>query len=303
MRDRVLFVDDEASILDGFRRSLHDQFSVSTAIGGEEGLADIRVNGPFAVVVSDMRMPGMDGAQFLAHVRERAPDSVRILLTGYADLNTAIDAVNRGSIFRFLTKPCPRPILVDAIRKGLEQHHATLAEKELLKKASMIERLKSEWDNTDIYQSSGVKVAGDLPGPAEARSALQASLGANSQVYVVLLKITLLRTVEERYGEKAADAYLKKRVQFLTQALRPDDRFFFWSRDVLMALVERKVGPVALRMEISRLMLDNNQEIVDLDGRKVMIATSMAFDLFPLARFSTLDDLLLAFDAKLIGRL
>lgn len=97
---------------------------MNTAVGGYQGLANLQPNGPYAVVISDMRMPQMDGVEFLAQVRQRAPDSVRMLLTGHADLYAAIDAVNRGNIFRFLTKPCKKGDLVDAIQSGLAQYRA-----------------------------------------------------------------------------------------------------------------------------------------------------------------------------------
>ncbi len=88
--------------------------------------------GPFAVVVSDLKMPGMSGIEFLAQVRTREPDTVRILLTGNAELHTAIDAINEGQIFRFLTKPCSPETLAEALKAGLVQHHLITAERELL---------------------------------------------------------------------------------------------------------------------------------------------------------------------------
>lgn len=86
------------------------------------GLAAIAASGPFAVVVSDMRMPQMDGARFLAQVREIAPDTVRMALTGQTDIDTAMAAVNEGRIFRFMTKPCSRENLQKAVESGLAQH-------------------------------------------------------------------------------------------------------------------------------------------------------------------------------------
>jgi len=135
--DKILFVDDEPSVLSGYQRLLHREFDVSIASGGEQGLASIRTDGPFAVVISDMRMPGMNGAQFLSQVRDQAPDTVRMLLTGYADLNSAMDAVNQGNIFRFLTKPCEKEILAKAIDTGLEQYRLVRMEKDLLEKTVM----------------------------------------------------------------------------------------------------------------------------------------------------------------------
>ncbi|MEW5976220.1 MAG: HD domain-containing phosphohydrolase [Acidobacteriota bacterium] len=133
-QENILCVDDEPNILEAYQRALRKQFGIETATGGLEGLSLLAEKGPFAVVVSDMRMPGMDGVQFLARVREQAPDTVRIMLTGNADLQTAIEAVNEGHIFRFLTKPCPPELLARALTAGVQQYHLIRAERELLEK-------------------------------------------------------------------------------------------------------------------------------------------------------------------------
>jgi len=132
VNDKVLFVDDDPYILDAFRRQFRKQFKVSAAPGGMEGLDLIQQSGPFAVVVADMRMPGMDGIQFLTEVRKQVPDTVRLMLTGNADQQTAMDAVNEGNVFRFLTKPCSEIVLANALEAGVEQYRLITAEKELL---------------------------------------------------------------------------------------------------------------------------------------------------------------------------
>ena len=129
---RVLFVDDEPNVLDGARRQFRKDYAVHTATGGPEGLAVLATHGPFAVVVSDMRMPGMNGAEFLAEVRAVAPDSVRMILSGQADLDSAIAAVNDGHIFRFLTKPCTAAALKSAVDAGIAQYRLVCAERDLL---------------------------------------------------------------------------------------------------------------------------------------------------------------------------
>ena len=134
MPERVLFIDDEPNILMSFRRQLHGLFDVSTAENGQAGL-DMIVDGePFAVVVADMNMPGIDGIHLLRQVKKIAPDTVRMMLTGQADMETAIEAVNEGSIFRFLTKPCPKHVLIKSLQSGVEQYRLITAEKELLEK-------------------------------------------------------------------------------------------------------------------------------------------------------------------------
>ena len=301
--EKVLFVDDEPAILDGYQRLLRNQFHVSAALGGEQGLTLIQSAGPFAVVISDMRMPGMNGAQFLAHVRERAPNTVRMLLTGHADLDVAIESVNEGKIFQFLTKPCEREVLVKAIRSGLEKYRAAAAEKELIRKAELISRSQSDWDSDDVYHRDEFDGRTGLPGPSKARGCLEPLLGADSQGYAILLKLTLFPMIEERYGEAAAIDYLKSAVRFLKQALRPEDRLFHWSRDVLMAVARRQVSPAAMRMEFSRLMSNTQQHIVEANGKRVMVALSLTFDLLPVARFASLDQMLAAFDAKLTAKL
>lgn len=134
MPAKILFVDDDPNILAAFERQLRKDFSVHTALGGEEGLRAISAHNPFAVIVSDLRMPGMDGIQFLSRVRQTAADSVRIMLTGNADLSTAIDAVNQGNVFRFLTKPCEQQVLFNALSDGVRQYKLITAERELLEK-------------------------------------------------------------------------------------------------------------------------------------------------------------------------
>ena len=132
MNDIVLLVDDDDHVLSGYRRGLRGQFRIETASGPAAGLKMIISAGPFAVVVSDLRMPGMDGIRFLSRVRERAPETTRIMLTGKADLQAAIDTVNEGHVFRFLTKPCPVESLAKALEAGLEQYRLRRAERELL---------------------------------------------------------------------------------------------------------------------------------------------------------------------------
>jgi len=132
--EKILCVDDEANILFAYRRQLRKMFRIDTALGGEEGLKAIQANGPYAVVISDLKMPGMDGIQFLSAVRERSPDSVRMMITGFADLEVAMAAVNEGNIFRFLTKPVDNDQLVRAIEAAIEQYRLVVAERELLEK-------------------------------------------------------------------------------------------------------------------------------------------------------------------------
>jgi len=134
MTHKILLVDDEQNILDGLKRILRKEFSIEVACGGEIALKMMETAGPFAVVVSDMRMPGMNGVQLLKIIRERAPDVVRLMLTGNSEIQTAISAVNEGSVFRFLAKPCSEEVLKGALTAALAQYDLITAEKEILEK-------------------------------------------------------------------------------------------------------------------------------------------------------------------------
>jgi len=128
----VLCVDDEPRVTEALAMNLRRHFRVSTAPNGLAGLAIVDSDDPPIVVVSDMCMPEMDGAVFLSQVRERAPDTVRILLTGQGDIDSAVAAVNHGQVFRFLTKPCKTETLAAAVRAAADQHLLITTERVLL---------------------------------------------------------------------------------------------------------------------------------------------------------------------------
>ena len=132
MDERILFADDDPNILEAYQRKLQHVLHVRTAHGPHLGLREIQENGPFAVVVADMNMPLMIGVEFLKKVREIAPDTVRMMLTGNPDIKTAMDAVNEASVFRFLTKPCPSRLTPESLLAGIKQYRLITAEKEVL---------------------------------------------------------------------------------------------------------------------------------------------------------------------------
>jgi predicted signal transduction protein with EAL and GGDEF domain len=132
---QILCVDDESKILEGIARTLRRHFQVTTALGSDSALQLLQSGQRFAVVVSDLQMPKMDGIEFLRWVAANAPDTSGILLTGNANLTAAIAAVNAGYVFRFLTKPCPGPQLIEAIHEGVARHDAKRSERLLLSQA------------------------------------------------------------------------------------------------------------------------------------------------------------------------
>lgn len=132
-KPRILMVDDEANILSGYRRLLSARYEVTTAEGGKAGLEAMRAKPGFQVIVSDMRMPEMDGVQFCVAAHQTDPAAVVMMLTGNADQDTAVRAVNEGAVFRFLNKPCPPETLEKALQDALKQHEVMAAERAVLR--------------------------------------------------------------------------------------------------------------------------------------------------------------------------
>ena len=202
MNTKILFVDDEPNVLEAFSRSLRKDFDVSVAQSGEEGLNLLKTEGPFAVVLSDMRMPGMDGIQFLRRAQEIAPDMVRMMLTGNADQQTAVNAVNEGNIFRFLTKPCPPEMLVGTLTAGLEQYRLITAEKTLLeetlnKSIEVLVDILAIVNPTAFSRSTRIKkMARDLAESLGAENAWEIELaGMLSQIGCVTVPEEILQKI------------------------------------------------------------------------------------------------------------
>ena len=137
MNDKILLVDDDAMILSGLKRQLRNQFNIETALNGEEALKMVGENGPYAVVISDFHMPGINGIELLSRLKENDPDTVRMMLTGSDDMPIAIEAVNKGKIFQFHPKPCPANILSESIKAGIEEYRKITANNSQLDKVKI----------------------------------------------------------------------------------------------------------------------------------------------------------------------
>ena len=142
---------------------LESEFDIATAASGEEGLVLLRTHGPFAVVISDMQMTGMDGAQFLKRVRHVAPSTITLLLMGHLDLHGAASAVNEGCVFRLLIKPCDKSTLTEAITKALDSYRDRKEERvriELPVSVRRVDRGANLLARTVDISNSGARIAG-----------------------------------------------------------------------------------------------------------------------------------------------
>ena len=132
--NKILLVDDDTKLLAGVIRLLGDQFNFESTETGETALEKIRNEGPFAAILCDMRMPGVDGIEVLHRVSEIAPDTVRMMLTGNADQATAAEAINQGHVFRFFNKPISGTDLSVGFKAAIHHYNLITAERQLLNK-------------------------------------------------------------------------------------------------------------------------------------------------------------------------
>jgi len=181
---RVLCVDDEANILSALRRLFRPcGYVVTVAASGEEGLA-ILDQTPFDLVISDMRMPGMSGAQFLEEVSTRWPDTMRLLLTGYADIDSTIDAVNKGRIFHYVSKPWDDKALLLIVRHALER-------KQLERDKARLEALTAQQNEElkDVNGSLELKVMERTVELRKANEHIKASFITSIKVFANLIEL------------------------------------------------------------------------------------------------------------------
>lgn len=132
--NRILIVDDDPMILSGYRRLLANYFNLFTLKSPRTALNLIKRGEHFAVIVSDYKMPEIDGNTFLDIIKDLSPNTIRIMLTGNADVDMAIESINEGEIFRFLRKPCPNKQFVKTLNDALKQYHLQQSEKVLLER-------------------------------------------------------------------------------------------------------------------------------------------------------------------------
>jgi len=149
MSHSIMFVDDEVNILNSLVRLFRNEgYEIFTATSGAEGLKTIE-NHDISLIISDYKMPQMSGVDFLAQVKENSPDTMRIMLTGYADLEASINAINKGEVYRFITKPWQDEEIKLTVSQSLEYRGLMLSNRSLTKtvkkQAQVLKKLENHY--------------------------------------------------------------------------------------------------------------------------------------------------------------
>jgi CheY-like chemotaxis protein/GGDEF domain-containing protein len=272
---KILCVDDDVNILAGFQRNLRKQFEITNALGGPAALKILEEKGPFGVIITDMRMPGMSGLEFLALAHEKSPETVQVMLTGAADMTTALDAANSGRIFRFLVKPCAQELLVATLSAALDQYELRACRSKALDAAIMPDAQQELEDLARKAQESELqanlvrrstvevnptavttdKVTG-LPSAVEAALVMRASAEASSGVMVVAFYIKL-HHARTRFGASIADQIMNFASQHLANILKApwaELGLFRWHGEAFVVVVPAGMELSELQVEAKNLV-------------------------------------------------
>lgn len=182
---RVLVVDDEAHVPEGVRMALRRRFDVVPAVGADEAMR-LLASGEFAVVLSDLRMPGTDGIALLRRVRDLHPDPVRMMWSGHADLHAALEAVNTGGVYRFVLKPLSPDALAAELEAGIAEFRRRQAEKALALQDPLLK----------------------IPGRRAFDQALAAAHDAGRGYGVLMVDVDQFKVYNDSYGHVAGDCAL-----------------------------------------------------------------------------------------------
>ncbi|WP_260843160.1 EAL domain-containing response regulator [Sedimenticola selenatireducens] len=225
MSERILLVDDEPFILSGYKRGLGKQFNLDTATSGAEALEMFSQldDESYAIVVSDMRMPQMDGVELLNRLATEYPDTIRIMLTGNSDQQTAMDAVNQGRVYKFLTKPCSAADLKTTLEEALtlyraEQQKQALSEHQAIAVEHLSAKL-SHQSRHDILTGLANRLAFDKRLTAAVETARQEG---RTHVFCYL-DIDHFHRINDACGYTAGDELLRQLAGLLSHHRRSGD--------------------------------------------------------------------------------
>lgn len=270
MNNRILVVDDDLNFLAAVRRGLRGRYDLTTAEGGEAALQAIAESGPFSVVVCDQKMPQMSGIETLQRIRDLAPETVRIMLTGNADQRTAIDAINQGQVFRFLAKPCPISDLTEAIDSALEAYNAAAAER-----AAIVARM---------HRLSEYDFLTDLPNRfmmlAKVSQAILASGCTGRRLAMLMVDLDRFKEVNEAFGYDKGDELLKQVADRLLTGVRATDVVSRVGGDAFAVLVDDTVSDEQT-FTLAELLRHKLSQPYHLTGQTVTITVSIGISRFP----------------------
>ncbi len=218
--NNILFVDDDEKVINAFKKQLQNKFNVDFVMNPIDALELIKKNSQYSVVISDMKMPGLDGLKFLEKVKKISSLTTRIMITGYADLDLAINAINKGNIFRFLTKPCPKEDLLKTIEEAIKNYNEAIKQKI----ESLTDPLTGLWNRRYLNK--------------EMSRVLNSAERYNYNFSLVFIDINCLKKINDTLGHDSGDLAIKTIAKLLNDTCRNTDIISRYGGDEFIILLE-----------------------------------------------------------------
>lgn len=272
MKEKILIVDDEEHVIQGYKRNLRKRFELDLASSGKEALEILERNGPHAIIVADMQMPGMNGLELLQTVKDKHLDTVRIMLTGNADQKTAVDAVNKGEVFKFLTKPCSPDTMIAALESGLEQHRKNLD----FQKTKQAEKQMTHLAHHD--QLTGLP--NRLLFGANLDQALEHAKRHKKKVALLFLDLDRFKEVNDTLGHDSGDQLLQTVAQRLQQCVRSVDTVARLGGDEFTIILD-DISQAEDALIVTRKIIETLNQPIILNDQQVNTGASIGVSIYP----------------------
>ncbi|WP_243545783.1 diguanylate cyclase domain-containing protein [Pseudodesulfovibrio tunisiensis] len=263
MSRKILLVDDDRKLLDSLALTLR-KFEVETEADPHQALERLR-NGDYAVIVSDMLMPGMNGVELLGAAVHEAPTTARVMLTGHGDLDIAMSAINRCRVFRFVTKPVKVDEMREIVMLALEEHERLLGE-EQAKAACNLDAL-TELPNRSLFMD-------------RLKQAVAGAIRNKGKVGVLFLDFDGFKPINDQYGHQAGDRVLVEIGCRLQGRMRGNDTVARYGGDefvIILPEVSGRAGAATVARELLELVL----QPVEWNGGTLAVSASIGVGIFP----------------------
>jgi two-component system, cell cycle response regulator len=256
---RILFVDDDEGILKLFKHQFGKKYSIDLANNADAGLKYLKEKGPYCIIIADLRMPGMNGIDFLEQVKILHPETVRMMLTGNADLETAIEAINKDSIFRFLTKPIKKEEFIYIIEEGLKKYE----EDQNIRNESYKDPMTGIWNRR--YFDIQIK------------KELLTAQRKHDLFSIVFIDINSFKHINDHFGHDIGDKAIILVAETLQEKCRKSDTVARYGGDEFVILTSResKFGAIGMVLRIKKLVESRsmNSDVVPKMSLAAGIAT------------------------------
>ena len=256
--EKILFVDDDEKFLNLYEKKFSNKYEIHTAKDAKSAIKMLNHNDSFAVIIADMFMPEINGIEFLEKVKDKSPDSIRIIITGECNLDIAIQAINRGNVFHFLTKPCTKEEIKSILDSGIEKYKETVS----LKRKSMFDEL------TKVHNRHYFEIT--IP------ELFNKSNRSTDKFSLVFIDVNYLKDINDRYGHNVGDEMIVTIARVLKDMTRENDIVARFGGDefVIYAYNTDNIGANSLVKRIKDVLI--HKKLKHCSHIKLSIAAGIA---------------------------